>query len=130
MTKIPGTYDNPPQEVPPWEDETLTPEDLDRHIAQVLHAWKARGLEPHGLQLDMIPTLGAASVLIDYLIDKGVVDKDEINILYKREVLRQYATYLHDVLKHMAAQEEVARKLVAVPDKRIVGPHGEILGGN
>lgn len=132
MAKVPGTYDNPPERPKPWEDESLSADELDTEINRISGEWQSYGLHPSGLQMDLIPTIAAIAVLVDFLIDKGIIDRDEINIEYKREALRQYTEKLEGVIEQMSKQARAAAAEagIALPDKRIIGPNGHVIGGN
>lgn len=124
MAKVPGTYTTPP-----WEREDITAQQLDKELEHVKKAWTDNNVDPANLGFDMIPVIEGFNVLVKYLVEKGVVDKEEIDVLYKKQLLHAYTVQFKRLMQLIHGQQE-ERKLIAVPDKRIVGPNGEILGGS
>lgn len=83
------------------------------------------GLGPPGIGINLLQLDFVQTALIKFLVEMDIINEDELNDKL-RVVKTERLTKIREAQEKIMAREEAAAKLV-VPDKRIIGPNGEVL---
>lgn len=109
----------------------LLESEVDLHNEVVFwnkHEWRIQGI-PDSFMGGPVPGIGVnllrvdwvQQALIQYLLDEGIIDEDKLNEKFRQIKL--------EVLQNMRREQEAKMNApeIAVPDKRLLGPNGEVL---
>lgn len=77
-----------PAKVTPLRTEMTELEHLEKLIGDELDQWKKADLDPAGIQCNQFLLDTQVKAIIEYLEEKGILDTDELNIIYKKVTLR------------------------------------------
>lgn len=108
----------------PDEDAVLkmTIEEVEKELEAEGGRWVKAGLHPDGIYIDTFQFESMFGALVRYFMDKGLIDKEELKLYYRRQYLMELIQTRK--MNQQAALEARLTQGIRPPGKIVLPPNG------